>query len=136
MVRSQPRWPQQCRSRLIDGLVDTLVTQPHPRLLGELQPQVTTDLLWSTFGSEAPRPTASARRLPRGVADDCGYAARSREGGHRTDGYPGSWSRCGAAPARPSKAPDPAGARSAGCSSPRDADRRSRSACPAIATLD
>jgi hypothetical protein len=47
MLRSQPRRPQQCRSRLIDGLVDALVTQPHPRLLGELQPQVTTDLLWA-----------------------------------------------------------------------------------------
>jgi hypothetical protein len=47
MVRSQPRWPQQSPSRLIDGLVDALVTQPHPRLLGELQAQVTTDLLWA-----------------------------------------------------------------------------------------
>ena len=47
MMRSQPRRPQQCRSRLIDGLVDALVTQPHPRLLGELQQQVTADLLWA-----------------------------------------------------------------------------------------
>ena len=46
-VRSQPRWPRQSRSRLIDGLVDALVRQPHPRLLGELQPQVTADLLWA-----------------------------------------------------------------------------------------
>ena len=46
-VRSQPRWPPQFRSRLIDGLVDAFVTQPHARLLGELQPQVTADLLWA-----------------------------------------------------------------------------------------
>jgi hypothetical protein len=42
-MRSQPRWPQQSRSRPIDALV----TQPHPRLFGELQPQVTADLLWA-----------------------------------------------------------------------------------------
>src|SRR5215218_4916169 len=47
MVRSQPRWPQQSRSRPIDGLVDALVTQPHARLRGELQPQVAADLLWA-----------------------------------------------------------------------------------------
>src|SRR3954470_20880829 len=45
MVRSQPRWPQQSRSRLIDGLVDALMTQPHPRLGGEPHPQLTADLL-------------------------------------------------------------------------------------------
>jgi len=31
--------------RLIDGLVDALVTQPPPRLARKLQPQVTADLL-------------------------------------------------------------------------------------------
>ena len=46
-VRGQPRWPLQSRFRLIDGLVNALVTQPHPRLPGELQPQVTADLLWA-----------------------------------------------------------------------------------------
>src|SRR5512132_3570088 len=45
MVRRQPRWPQQPRSRLVDSLIDALVTQPHPGLLGELHPQMTADLL-------------------------------------------------------------------------------------------
>ena len=44
-VRSQRRRPQQRGSRLVDGLVDALVTQPHPRLRGEPQSQVAADLL-------------------------------------------------------------------------------------------
>ena len=31
MLRSQPRRAHQCRSGLVDGLVDALVTQPHRR---------------------------------------------------------------------------------------------------------
>lgn len=44
-VRSQRRRVQQHRSRLVDGLVDALVTQLHPRLARKPQPQLTADLL-------------------------------------------------------------------------------------------
>src|SRR5215217_6637616 len=124
MVPSQPRWPQQSRSRPIDGLVDALVTQPHLRLLGELQPQVTADLLWAPplaqkLRNHLPQFAVGLDASPM-IAAPTAVARRW----HRTDDIHDSWSRCGAARARPSKAPDPAGTQSAGCSSPRDADRR------------
>src|ERR1700733_4092103 len=44
-VRCQRRGAKQSRSRLVDGLVNALVTQPHLRLVGKPLPQVTADLL-------------------------------------------------------------------------------------------
>src|SRR5215212_4900141 len=95
MVRSQPRWPQQSRSRLIDGLVDALVTQPHPRLGGEPHPQMTADLL------RAPPLVQKLRDHLSEFAVDlnpspmiAGATRRRRNGAHRTDGNPDFWSRC------------------------------------------
>jgi len=44
-MRSELRAAQECRPWLVYGLVDALVTQPHPRLVGEPSAQVPADLL-------------------------------------------------------------------------------------------
>jgi hypothetical protein len=45
MLGSQLRGAHEYRSRLVDGLVDALVAQPHRRVVGELPLQVSADLL-------------------------------------------------------------------------------------------
>jgi hypothetical protein len=45
MLRSQRRRAHQRRSRLVDGLVDALVTQPHRRLVREPLAEMPADLL-------------------------------------------------------------------------------------------
>ena len=45
MLRSQRRQAQEWRSGLIDGLIDALVAQPHPRFVWEPAAQMTADLL-------------------------------------------------------------------------------------------
>ena len=44
-MRGQLRRAQKCRTRLVNGLVDALVTQPHRRLVREPQAQLTGNLL-------------------------------------------------------------------------------------------
>lgn len=44
-MRGQLRQAQKCRTRLVDGLVDALVTQPHRRVVREPPAQLTGNLL-------------------------------------------------------------------------------------------
>jgi len=103
-VRSQRRRALQRRSRLIDGFVDALVTQPHRRLAREASTQLAADLLRTPslrkkirdeptqlgirLDAASMLPSAARRRVPMGVeraittpADDvAAQFARDRRG--------------------------------------------------------
>jgi hypothetical protein len=82
------------------------------------------------LGGQTRRSADAARSSRRYGVDDGGHDARSHAGAPRTDDNAAAGRVAGAARARSSTVPAPAGQRSNGTSRPRGAGRRSRSVLP------
>jgi hypothetical protein len=79
-MRSKRRRAHQWRSRLVGGLIDALVTQPHHGLAREPQPQLAADLLRAPPpdqepGDQLPQLTVSLDPPPAAPGPPCRGAA-------------------------------------------------------------